>query len=97
MSRGKSLKEFGSEAVAQAFPEIEKHKIKSQSSGPLPPKQVRWVSMTLVAPGPSVEPDIPPMQTPQTSHTETEAESVPYPDTGSIQGDESSLSHCIAI
>ena len=50
------------------------------SDSPLPPKQLRQISTTLDPPGPSVEPDVPPLQTanpfckktgPVGSHTKT--------------------------
>ena len=63
MPKGKSLWEVAAGAMAQAFQGIE-HMVKSQSSGPLPPNQVRWVSMTLVDTGSSVETNVLPMQTP---------------------------------
>ena len=47
---------------------------------PLPSRWVGLVSMTLVAPGPSVEPDVPPVQTLWLSHTEYGPVSVPHLD-----------------
>ena len=47
--------------------------------------------MTLLTPEPSVELDVPPMQTPQPSHTETKPVGVPYPDSDTMQDDELSL------
>ena len=52
----------------------------SQAEGPLPPQQVRQVSMTLVAPRPSWVLDVPPMQTPQPSNAENMPVAIPYKD-----------------
>ena len=56
MSEGKSLGEVVTGVIAQAFLRTEKHEIGSHSSGTLPTMRGRWVSTTLVVPGPSLKP-----------------------------------------
>ena len=49
MSDGKSFWEVSVQAMAQALSGTEKSEMKSQSSSPLPPKQIRWISTILVS------------------------------------------------
>ena len=75
-----SLQEIVVWLMVQAFPAIEESKIKTQPSDPLPPKQFRCVSTTLVTHGSSVELDVPPMQTPLSSNKETGPATTPFTD-----------------
>ena len=61
MSWGKSLLKVVATAVGQSFLMITECEVASQPEDPLPPKQVRQVSVTLAVPKLSEEPDIPPM------------------------------------
>ena len=77
MAEGKSLWEVVAGAMTQVFHIIDEHEIESHASSPLALKQVKQISNTLVAPGPSIELDIPLMQTPQPSNAKTEPLSIP--------------------